>query len=644
MPQTSPLDKSNHIANSTASNNRTINFEQVLDNLPGMAYRCLNVPSWTMQFVSLGSTALCGYTPDQLLRGTPHWGDIIHPDDQPAVGQQLQSALRRDEPFEIYYRVLTRDKNIRWVCERGAAVTNDRGETSIEGLITDITARKANEQALAICKEFAHAIVDGAAEGIVIVDNRGQIESVNRAAEQIFGVREADERGQLVKQRLSATSVTTVENDIRTFLASGQSPLFTAGRELQCLRSDESIFSVHVSARKLTEDRDRRYALFLRDISEQKKQESELRQKNEYLNFTLQSSPIGICTADSHWRIVSANPAFAKMLGYQEGELIGRQFLEVTHPDDINTSKLAARNALTTGPDHYYLRKRYLHKDGHTVHVALNVGIIHGPNGKPQYLVANVEDLTARIKSKEQLRDQQKQLVSLERLSLLGEMMAGVAHEINQPLAAISTYAQSGLRFLNHKSPKLERLAEALAKLSSEARRAGAVVERIRGLARQNSGHKERLDCNEILALIEELAATDARAKGVSIRFQCDPTLSPVWGDPIQIQQVMLNLIHNAVDSMTTVSLRHGAEILVRTSMHNESTVKVEVIDQGEGVRDEVAGELFRPFFTSKKAGLGLGLSISRSIVTAHGGQLDFANNERAGATFIVTLPKLEGG
>lgn len=623
------------------------NLGQLLDNLPGMVYQCRNVPAWTMQFASLGSTIISGYTPEELISGTPDWGDIIHPDDQAAVWQQVQSALQRDQAFEIQYRVLTRSNGTHWLWERGAAVTTDGdgsgGETLIEGFITDITALKEKQFALARAKAFANAIVGGAAEGIIIVDNHGQIESVNRAAEQIFGVKEADERGQPVRQRLSASSTTTVENDIRAFLASGHSPLFNAGRELQCLRSDDSAFAVHISVRQLAEGRDRRYALFLRDISQQKAQQDELRQKNETLSITFQSSPIGIATADSHWRILSTNPAFATMLGYRVDELIGRQFLEFTHPEDVGRSKLAATRALTTGPEHYYLRKRYLHRDGHVVHTALNVGVIHDPTGKPQFLVANVEDLTARMAAEKQLRDQQEQLVRLERLSLLGEMMAGVAHEINQPLTAISTYAQSALRFLNQDNPKLERLAVALAKLSDEARRAGAVVERIRGLSRQDSGQKERMDCNKSLALLKDLADTDAQAKEISIRFDCDPTLSPVWGDPIQIQQVMLNLIRNAVDAMTTVSLRHGNEILVRTSMHNESTVKMEVVDQGEGVQDDVAEELFRPFSTNKKTGLGLGLSISRSIITAHGGQLDFANNEQAGATFMVTLPTLEG-
>ena len=253
------------------------------------------------------------------------------------------------------------------------------------------------------------------------------------------------------------------------------------------------------------------------------------------------------------------------------------------------------------------------------------------------------EDLTERLGVEAQVRDQQDQLTRLDRLSTLGEMMAGVAHEINQPLTAISTYAQSGLRFMDSENPKPDRLKEALTKLSDQARRAGAVVERIRELARQDVSNNEFVNVNHLVKQIEELAAIDARPRGARIRLDLDESLPEVWCDPIQIQQVILNLVRNSVDAMETCEFRHGDEIVLRTSAVEDEAVMISVVDSGTGVSESAATDLFRPFSTHKRSGMGLGLSISRSIVTAHGGQLDYHNNPVAGATFHLTLPKTSG-
>lgn len=513
-------------------------------------------------------------------------------------------------------------------------------------LLSLIADRIAMELELERSGAFAKAIVESAAEGIVLADDNGRIESINPAAAWMLGVREEAVLGANLRDyhdHLSQEDVELIKCDVQQYQQTGASKLFNGGREFAGRRADGTKFPMHLAIRELEFDKGRCFAALIRDISEQKAKEEEIRRQNERLNATVEFSPLGIAMVDKDLRFLAANPAYTNMLGYNESELIGRRFADFTHPDDVDTTVNAVSDSLEAGPDHYSIRKRYLHKDGHTVHVALSVAVGHDSSGSPEFAIANAEDLTARLTTEAQLKEQQDQLTRLERLSMLGEMTAGIAHEINQPLTAISTYAQSCLRFMNPDNPKPEKMKEALVKLSEQAHRAGAVVERIRELARQRRSESELVDCSELIEMVEGLAETDARSHGIVIRKQLADDLPLVRCDPVQIQQVVLNLIRNAIDSMEIGGFHKGNEIIVRTEKTDTNEVRIELIDSGMGVDAAVAEDLFRPFSTNKTTGMGLGLSISRSIVTDHGGQLNYSNNSGGGATFYVILPPALG-
>jgi two-component system sensor kinase FixL len=244
---------------------------------------------------------------------------------------------------------------------------------------------------------------------------------------------------------------------------------------------------------------------------------------------------------------------------------------------------------------------------------------------------------------RETLAEQRERLAHVGRLSTMGEMTASIAHEINQPLTAIAMYAQSSLKLLQREDPDLGKLAAALEKLNTQSLRAGAIIERIQRFARARESQRERSRLNNLLRDLVKLAEGDARLQDVTITFDLQDGLADVYCDPIQIQQVALNLIRNAIDAMKGIDCRHGNAITITSRALEGGMVEVAVSDQGPGVSDDQVMLLFKAFHTTKKDGMGMGLSICRTIIAEHGGVLSHRKNPGPGVTFFFTLPTGEG-
>ena len=219
-------------------------------------------------------------------------------------------------------------------------------------------------------------------------------------------------------------------------------------------------------------------------------------------------------------------------------------------------------------------------------------------------------------------------------------MAAGIAHEINQPLTAISMYAQSGLRFLRKHNPPLQRLEDALDKLSQQAHRAGAVIERMQEMTRPHQSHQQVVPADQLLRDIRDLGEVEAQIRNFIIVLRLDDDLPSVNCDSVQIQQVILNLLRNGMESMRTNDCKPGSKIVLQARA-TPAELRISIIDAGIGVSRKLEKQLYQPFTTTKESGMGLGLTISRSIVAAHGGQIEFSNNKMGGATFSFALPVL---
>jgi two-component system, LuxR family, sensor kinase FixL len=232
-------------------------------------------------------------------------------------------------------------------------------------------------------------------------------------------------------------------------------------------------------------------------------------------------------------------------------------------------------------------------------------------------------------------------MMHVSRLATMGEMTTGISHELNQPLAAITTFAQAGARLLASAEPVLDDVRDALEQIAAQALRAGEIIRRLRSLVRNSETHRELTGINGLIEELGTLTRADARMNDVRVTLGLAADVPPVNIDRIQIQQVLLNLVRNAVQALESTDRQHR-EIAIETGMDSAGDVQVQVRDTGPGISAEFLPKLFLPFATTKTDGTGLGLAISRSIIEAHKGRLEFLPNEPHGARFIIRLPSAQ--
>ncbi len=372
-----------------------------------------------------------------------------------------------------------------------------------------------------------------------------------------------------------------------------------------------------------------------------------IRQKDEsgLLKALLDAAVEAIVISDELGEILLFNRGAHKLFGYTEEEVQGRNVRllmadhDRAHHDRYMESYLSTGQRKIIGIGREVIGR---HSRGEEFPIHLSVG--HTSVDGRQLFVGIMQDLRPRNRLKSQLKEErrnisdlQQTLASVHRTSTLGEMSAGIAHEINQPLAAMSTFADAGRRLLAKDPPDAERLNYALQQIGEQARRAGKVVERIRALSRREETPRSPRQINEVIRELMELAELEARDSGTPIVLELADNLPLVDIDPVQIQQVLLNLVRNGLESMVRPSqISQGLQVI---SEQVEDEVRVAVVDHGTGVSEDQRERIFEPFHTSKPSGMGVGLSICRTIMRGHGGRLWCEENPAGGSRFVLALP-----
>jgi PAS domain S-box-containing protein len=365
----------------------------------------------------------------------------------------------------------------------------------------------------------------------------------------------------------------------------------------------------------------------------------DLAEREAKIRRLVDANIIGVFFWDFDGRILEANDAFLSMLGYErEDVLAGRlRWTELTPPDWRDRDAAVVREHKMTGLARPF-EKEYFRKDGSRVPVLIGAATFEegGSQG-----VAFVLDLSERKRAEEALRASNAALAHVSRLTAMGEMTASIAHEVNQPLAAIVNNANACISLLPEGNPDLEDVREALAEIINDAERASNVIGRVRQLARKAPVERTPLDLRDLIADVLALARHESATRRVTIHCETPEELPLVLGDRVQLQQVLLNLVVNGMDAMNTVE-ESKRVLLIRGHFETRDgriETLVSVKDAGTGFKPVEIGRLFEPFYTTKPQGMGMGLAISRSIIEAHGGRLWAEPNQVPGATFLFSLP-----
>jgi len=363
---------------------------------------------------------------------------------------------------------------------------------------------------------------------------------------------------------------------------------------------------------------------------------NDLQEREARIRRLVDSNIVGIVIWDVQGRIIEANQAFLDIIGYVREDLVsGRlRWRELTPAEwrEADEQALAELEAAGTVQPR---EKEYFRKDGSRVPVLVARAIFEWNRDEG---VAFVLDLTERKHVEGALRDAQANLAHVVRVTTLGELAASIAHEVNQPLAAVVANAEACLRWLDRGMPDLDAARRSLGWIIDDGNRASEVLRRVRALANKTEIEKVPLDVNEIIREVTTLMQRELISHRVSLQTEFAPALPMILGDRVQLQQVIINLVMNGAEAMQSVTDR-PRELVIRSRQEGAHQVLVSVTDCGVGIPAENVGRLFNAFFTTKSSGMGMGLSICRSIMEAHGGRLWATANVPQGATFQFTLP-----
>ncbi|HZC96263.1 MAG TPA: ATP-binding protein, partial [Bradyrhizobium sp.] len=328
--------------------------------------------------------------------------------------------------------------------------------------------------------------------------------------------------------------------------------------------------------------------------------------------------------------------AFLKMVGYDRSDLVASRvrWTDLTPPEWRDRTARARAEMDMTGTIQPF-EKEYFRKDGSRVPVLVGSAAFDEQRDQG---VAFVLDLTERKHAEETLRDTQANLAHVMRITTLGELTVSIAHEVNQPLAAVVANAGACLSWLDRETPNLEAARRSVEWIIDDGNRASEVIRRVRSLATKASVEKTSLDVNDIAREVIALVRRELTSHRVSLRTELAPALPMILGDRVQLQQVIINLVMNGIEAMQSVADR-PRELVIRSGRDEADQVLVSVTDCGDGIPAENADRLFNAFFTTKSSGMGMGLSICHSIIEAHGGELWATENLPHGATFQFVLP-----
>jgi two-component system sensor kinase FixL len=560
----------------------------------------------------------------------------VHPDDRDRIDQGWQNSLQNRQEHDIGFRALTVDGQAHWLRMRGRPIAEHGHLTEMRGILIDIApptaAEQANSRLAAIVASSDDAIVGKTVEGIVTDWNRG--------AELIFGYTAAEMTGKPISVLLPPGQ----EDEAGAILDRIRRGERVDHFETRRRRKDGEIINVSLTVSPVLDDSGRVLGLskVARDITGAKRALAALAEREAHLQSVLDTVPDAMVVIDTQGFMQSFSTTASRLFGYTAAEAIG-QNVSILMPgpykeqhDSYLSRYLSTGERRIIGIGRLVVGQR---KDGSTFPMELSVGEMR--LGERRFFTGFVRDLTERQETQQRLQELQAGLIHMSRFTAMGEMASTLAHELNQPLTAVATYLKGCKRLLDAEQNRdIPAVRDAIERAAEQALRAGQIIRRLRDFVARGESERQVENLAKLIEEASALALIGIKETGVRTSFDFDPSVGFVLADKVQVQQVLFNLIRNAVESMQDTAVR---QLVLATRKIDEETVEVSVTDTGTGIEPGIAEQLFQPFVTTKRLGMGVGLSISRTIVEAHGGRIWAEPNPGGGTAFRLSL-KTAGG
>lgn len=608
-----------------------LSWRQIVDNVPGLV--ATMGPLGEVEFLNRQTLEYFGKTTEEL----KDWSLIgaVHPDDLPRVIEARTKCIETGKVYEVEHRCRRADGVYRWFQVRGLPVRNAEGSiTTWYLLLTDIDDRKKAEDALRSNERNLSTMMDAIPTGIHVLRADGSVLYVNQAVLDYTGLTLED-----VQQESYRTRVFHPE-DVERLREERREALARAApyeNEQRVRGKDGSYRWFLIRYNPLLDEQGKivRWYTAGFDIEDRKRAEAQVEQAYLRLAEAQRVSKTGSfitdLVADEHnwseeaFRVFELDPAT---------KVTVQRVREMVHPEDLPSFDAMIARAIKGADVDFHFR--IVTAQGVLKHVRGMAHVIEQIEGRPLFIGA-LQDITESRIAEEALNRARSELAGVARVTTLNTLTASIAHEVNQPLSGIITNASTCLRMLNGVPPNVDGARETVRRTIRDGNRAAEVVNRLRALFSKKEFALEPVDLNDATREVIALTLSDLRRNRVVMQSDLAQNLPPVAGDRVQLQQVILNLVRNASDAMVGIDGRRR-EALIKTELVGDR-VCLSVTDAGVGFSPEAADKLFEPFYTTKSDGMGIGLSVSHSIIEAHHGRLWATANDGPGATFSFAVP-----
>lgn len=552
---------------------------------------------------------------------------LVHPEDRTFVQEAFERAVRERGDYHIEHRAIVGDGPIKYLHSLGHPVLGDSGDLiEYVGTVVDITERKRAEEDLRKTHQRDNMILDSITDKFFAIDKEWRYTHFNKHAEEQLRALGQDPASLIGKIVWSEFQDSPAEEALR-----------------RAMRDRVAITHQHYypPLGEWVENRvypspDGGLAMFVSYITERKRAEEQLGESERRFRLLVESIPHHVWSFHPDGTVGYWNQRLIDYTGLTPEEIQAGGWAAL-HPDDVVRVNAAWQEAWANGGD-YEVEQRIRGRDGDYRRFVCRAVAVKNEHGRPVEWLGTDTDVEARRQAEEALHRAQAELAHVARVTTLGELTASIAHEVNQPLAAIVTNGQASLRLLSRTKPDIDEAREALESMIADSLRASEVINRIRALLRKTEPAKSTLNINEPILEVIAFTAGELKKNHISLVTELAPELPMVIGDRVQLQQVMLNLIINGNEAMNSLDVQ-TRELLIRSQRTRPDGVLVIVKDTGIGLDPNDQERVFDAFFTRKEGGLGLGLSISRTIIEDHGGKLWATSNEGPGVSLQFLLP-----